>query len=141
MSKINSSSFETISSRSKRWNINVSDNKNEFFSIIIAQILELMWLFFRGLRQNMFDQIAKLNWLFIVKHENLNSKSFLFKSMYAMSNFSLILLINYKYSIILFSMLCVSLFQMHSQVESIVSLTWTWKTSLTFWYLLHAWIN
>jgi hypothetical protein len=43
----------------------------------------------RNLRQDMFDQIAKLNWLFIVKHECLNSKSFLFKSINATSKFSL----------------------------------------------------
>ncbi len=65
------------------------DNKSEFFSIIIAQILELMWMFFENLRQDMFDQIAKLNWLSIVKHESLNSKSFLFRSINATSNFSL----------------------------------------------------
>ncbi len=65
------------------------NNKNEFFSIIIAQILELMWMFSRDLHQNMFDQIAKLNWLSIVKHENLNSKSLLSKSINATSNISL----------------------------------------------------
>jgi hypothetical protein len=31
------------------------NNKNEFFSIIIAQILEFMWMFFRSLHQNMFN--------------------------------------------------------------------------------------
>jgi hypothetical protein len=48
-----------------------------------------MWMFFENLRQDMFDQIAKLNWLSIVKHESLNSKSFLFRSINATSNFSL----------------------------------------------------
>jgi hypothetical protein len=65
------------------------DNKDEFFSIIIAQILKLMWMFSRDLRQDMFDQIAKLNWLSIVKHENLNSKSLLSRSINATSNVSL----------------------------------------------------
>ncbi len=65
------------------------DNKDEFFSIIIAQIFEFMWMLFENLRQDMFDQIAKLNWLSIVRHENLNSKSLLSKSINATSNFSL----------------------------------------------------
>jgi hypothetical protein len=55
------------------------DNKNEFFSIIIVQILEFMWMFFRDLRQNMFDQIVKFNWRFIARHESLNVNSSLFK--------------------------------------------------------------
>jgi hypothetical protein len=49
-----------------------SDNKSEFFSIITAQILELMWMSFQDLSQSMFDQSVKLNWRLIVKHENLN---------------------------------------------------------------------
>jgi hypothetical protein len=48
-----------------------------------------MWMLFENLRQDMFDQIAKLNWLSIVRHENLNSKSLLSKSINATSNFSL----------------------------------------------------
>jgi hypothetical protein len=56
------------------------DNKNEFFSIITAQILEFMWMFFQDLSQSMFDQFAKLNWRFIVKHESLNVNFALFKT-------------------------------------------------------------
>jgi hypothetical protein len=56
------------------------DNKSEFFSIITAQILESMWMFFQELFQNMFDQFVKLNWRFIVKHENLNVNFTLFKT-------------------------------------------------------------
>ncbi len=115
------------------------DNKDEFFLIITAQILELMWMSSWDLRQDMFDQIAKLNWLFIVKHENLNSKSSLFKSVNTMSTFSIyFVLIRFKYSIILFLMLCELLYQMHLRVKSIDLSTWTSKTSLTFWYLFHA---
>jgi hypothetical protein len=56
------------------------NNKNEFFSIIIVQILEFMWMFSRDLHQDMFDQIAKLNWRLIAKHESLNVNSSLFKT-------------------------------------------------------------
>jgi hypothetical protein len=56
------------------------DNKDEFFSIIIAQIFEFMWMFSRSLHQDMFDQIAKLNWRLIAKHESLNVNSSLFKT-------------------------------------------------------------
>jgi hypothetical protein len=38
-----------------------SNNKSEFFSIIIAQMLEFMWMSFQELSQSMFDQSAKLN--------------------------------------------------------------------------------
>jgi hypothetical protein len=55
------------------------DNKDEFFSIIIAQILEFTWMFFRDLRQDMFDQIVKLNWRLIARHESLNVNSSLSK--------------------------------------------------------------
>ncbi len=57
-----------------------SDNKSEFFSIITAQILELMWMFSQDLSQSMFNQFVKLNWRFIVKHESLNINFALFKT-------------------------------------------------------------
>jgi hypothetical protein len=103
------------------------DNKNEFFSIIIAQIFELMWMFFRTLHQDMFDQIAKLNWWLIVKHESLNVNSSLFKTINQYYvEFFVALIMYIKYRIILFSMLCESHYQMLSKKISFHELE-RWK--------------
>ncbi len=140
MLRINSSSFKIISSRSKRWSINVLIIKMNFSRLSSFKYSNSCDCFFEICVRTCL--IKSRNWIdCLLSNKNLNSKSSLSRSIYAMSNFSSILLIDYKYSIILFLMFCVSLFQMHSQVESIVSLIWTWRTNSTFWYLLHAWIN